>query len=556
MIVYEEIESQKTIARFGRIVTNKGSFNMPFLSPGLRTKYDCEAIMKNIQGGLYPQVITPYASRRNSVMYDIKKLLGISYEQNNTEEKIIPITPNVLVIPDPEYEALSFHCKAREKFKEIDSIDKNIKILFETGLSNKHEKQVESVWKKISDDFGYTGIKDWATSILQGVESDCFFSPTHIIKSNSYNSVRKAFDHGYNILDEATADAKFTLYGIHFLLHWNIFKENNINSALMRQQIFTELDNWMDPRSRHSGTVFSFKIFDKNNNLSDPSFGSVRRRILSHFISEISQRIRNAKGVVITHNFGNWTLGCIDSGADIATFRVSGKTEIEIPLPIGNLGSKSSSNGQKEKPKYNVELLEQPSIFNFDTLTESDVEDIKRQWNEKGTFPVPACMGEAIDYWNLDHHDQQIFCIQTRCGTLVELSEEYRNAGIDIDGIPLSEALKNRVISSDISQEMQDLCPSLGINLFSLNKEKTINNETKLFLKSFISSQEPDYKIITKSLVDRINGNDLEIQDFFNMVSEVYLSDVKPFEKTNVEEFSKRKILLDKIVRKIKKEIF
>ena len=102
---YKKVESQRAISRFGKLKTSKGSFDMPYVSPALRTKYDCEALFENIQGGLYPQIITPYASRRNSVMHDVKKLLGISYEQNNSDEEIISIQPNILIIPDPEYEA-------------------------------------------------------------------------------------------------------------------------------------------------------------------------------------------------------------------------------------------------------------------------------------------------------------------------------------------------------------------------------------------------------------------------------------------------------------------
>ena len=41
---------------------------------------DVKSDFENIQGGLYTQVITPYASRRNSIMHDVKKLLGISYQ--------------------------------------------------------------------------------------------------------------------------------------------------------------------------------------------------------------------------------------------------------------------------------------------------------------------------------------------------------------------------------------------------------------------------------------------------------------------------------------------
>ncbi len=550
---YKKVESQRAISRFGKLRTSKGSFDMPYVSPGLRTKYDCEALFENIQGGLYPQIITPYASRRNSVMHDVKKLLGISYEQNNSDEEIISIQPNILIIPDPEYEALSFRCTARDKFKEIEDIDKNFKDLFDTQLSNKNKKQVESVWNKITSDYGYTGIKDWATNILQSVESDIFYAPTHIIKSNVHNSVRKAFNHAYNILDEAVADEKFTLYGIHSILHWNIFKENNVKAASTRQQIYSELENWIDPRSRHSGLFFSFKIFDENNNLSNPNSGSIRRKILSHFISEISQITNNANGGIIIHNFGNWVLGAMDSGADIVTFRSSGPMEIEKPIPIGNI-LKNAKSGSNKKATYSIEPPVTPSIFNFDTLTDSDVDVIKRLWEENGTYPLPSCIKNAIDYWDYDMHEQRIYCARTRIGTLVEVGKEYRDIGIDVEGIPLSEGLRGRVNQSYIIQELIDLCPSLGNNIFSTYKEKSIFRRNKSRLQSYVSDEGTSYDVVSQSLISSIINKELNKQDFYNMIGEVLTLKVQPFEKINNERYTERNKRLEKIIRKIERE--
>ncbi len=555
---YKEIESQKVISRFGKLITNKGSFDMPFPSPGIRTKYDCEALIENIKNGLYPRMITPYASWRNSIMQDIKSLLGISYDQNDSEEKIIPVSHKILVIPDPEYEALSFHCTARVKFKEATTIDKNFETLLETGLSDKNKKQVESVWNNVTSNYGYTGIKDWATSILEGVESDIFLAPTHIIKANVTNSVPKAFEHGYNILDEAMSDAKFTLYGIHLLLHWNIFQENNLKSSMTRKQIYSELENWIDPRSRYSGLFLSFKVFDNNNRLSDQNCGTIRRKILSEFITEVSDRVRKADGAVITHNFGNWILGCMDSGSDIATFRMSGKTEIDKPLPIGKVSKKSSKINNKVKRSHRLaSILNKtivPAFTNYDTLTESDIEDIKRLWDKEGSFPLPSCIDKAIDFWNLNYHDQLVYCIRTRCGTFIELGEEYRKAGIDLDGIPLSEALRNRVKNSNISQELQDLCPSLGNILFSTYKEKTQFQLSQKLIESYVHDNSVDYNTVKFILINRVKNKLITKQELINILGEIYL-DIVPLEKSNFELFIDKKNRFKKIFNKINREV-
>lgn len=456
-LIYKKVIAQQAASRFGSIETSKGTFDMPVPSPGIRTHYDVNALIENIKNGMYPRVISPYASCKNSIMSGIKGVVGLSYE-NEAEHKI-KVKPNILIVPDPEYEALSFNCSSRYSFAKLGGMDANFRGLFETRLSG---GKVEQTWNEITKNFGYTGIKDWATNSLDGVESDVFLAPTSIIFADK-NSVSKAFNHGYNVLDEALNEAKFTLYGIHFLLHNKILLENNDDAIKARQEIYKELDTWSNSnRERYSGLIFSFKIYDNNRTLLDPNSGSLRRQNLSEFVTEVSERVRRADGGVVAHNFGNWVLGLLDSGADICSFRMSGETKIEVPI-IPNAKARATIRQRKKSAPILESIPKMPPFFNYDTLTDCAIDDLKKMWETEKSYPLPSCIPNAEPWWEFeDYNKRLIYCIRARCGSLIELGEEYRKAGIDIDGIPLCEAILSRVKSSKLMQDLQDLCPSLS----------------------------------------------------------------------------------------------
>lgn len=83
------------------------------------------------------------------------------------------------------------------------------------------------------------------------------------------------------------------------------------------------------------------------------------------------------------------------------------------------------------------------------------------QWRGKKAFPVPHGV-EPRPYWNNGSYEEQVlYTSHIRCASLVELGREYRAAGAD-GSIPLSEALRSRIMQSEIRQQLVDLCPSLG----------------------------------------------------------------------------------------------
>lgn len=441
---YELLESQKVFARFGILNTSKGSFMMPCVSPGIRTAYDAKALLDNMSGGLQPQVITPYLSYRRSILPTLADLLGRSY----LKKLIEPFRP--LIIPDPESEALSFNCIARNNFKKLGDVPSTVKTLLTTGLTSNPEKgkpKVHSAWKMVRKDFGLSTVKEWAMKLHRAIGADVFLAPSPIMRGNP-KLVKESFESGYAILDEAIAEAEFPMNGLHLLLHAELFKDGD-EAAKARKEIYSELGKWYTFKERYSGIFLSFKIHDPSNYLTDPSSGSVRRRILSEFVTEISERVTKAKGATIGHNFGNWSIGLMDSGGDIATFRVSGEMRIDMPI-------KSDKKRKKGKDSKRI-----PPIFDKGTLSDISLAITKDLYKDKKAFPVPLCM-ESKDYWDLESYkDRAIYAYRTRCGTLVELGEEYREAGLH-KKIPLREALHNRIMQSEIRQELIDLCPSIG----------------------------------------------------------------------------------------------
>lgn len=450
---YEEVPSQKAKSRFGNLVLGTGKYEMPYITPALRTQRDCKAIIKNMENGLIPQVISPYCSCKSSVMSYIKTLFGSSYDQSTIHGTVIP---NILNIPDPEYEALSITCIARRNYERRGGLKKNYEDLFNTGLtSSKDGKRirVEKAWRNVTQNYGHTGITEWSTSILEGVDSDVFLAPTPITRPNR-NSVERSFRHGYATLTEAQAENKFRLYGIHFILHWKLFASNE-QSTEARNKLLSKLNTWSTTdRERYSGIIFSFKIYETNKQLSDRNTGSQRRQILSDFIQDVSERVRRADGMVVAHNFGPWVLGVIDSGADIATFRASGPPTIDVPFPSGS----KRSIGPKGHPNF----------FSCDALTEWGIEKARQRWTEKKVLPVPHCL-ETKPYWKWDNRKKEaLYCTQARCGTLMELGIQYRNVGVNVDSPPttINDAVKNRVNNSDITQELKDLCPSVSNRFF------------------------------------------------------------------------------------------
>jgi len=435
----EEATAQRAASRFGMLRTSSRGYEMPCISPSIRTETDAVAVTRNVADGMNPQAIILHLSYRDSYRHVITDFLGRSY----SDPRVHLAEP--LILPDPESEALSFHCIARDNYLALGTPPTTVKRLLNTCLSkDNHSKgryNAHTTWKEVRVNYGLTAVKDWLVSNHTAVGAHVFLAPSPIIRSD-LETIDEAFTCGYTILDEARSD--FHMSGIHLLLHGELFEETD-EAAKARERICSEIDKWSAVKEQYSGIFLSFKVRDQGKILLEPATGPLARRTLSEFIVELSERVRKAKGALIVHNFANLTLGIIDSGADIASFRVSGRMQIDTPV--------HGRKGKRSRSAVN-------SVMDSGTLADVDVGDLKKRWKLNNSFPVPSCV-EPFPFWDTDLKEQRIFRSRIQCGNLVGVGEEYRAAGID-RSILLRDALKNRVKNCDVADMLVDLCPTLS----------------------------------------------------------------------------------------------
>ncbi len=272
--------------------------------------------------------------------------------------------------------------------------------------------------------------------------SSVFLAIGPIVRA-SERGVREAFEIGKTILMDEVGKHGFPLFGIHFLLHSELVNRSEPSKAALGL-FYDELDKLLGGRSVPR-LITSLKVYDGSSTLQDSQSGSPRRRALSEVVSEVTERVRRHGGALIGHDFGNLGLGILDSGADVASFKVSGLGPLRIEMPV-----QPSTSGPRSTP----------SLFNHATLSEEPVDVILPKWRAARAFPTPTGV-EPRPYWDAPYQEQVLYAAQVRCASLVEMGREYREAGLD-RATPLSEALRNRVLRSEVRQQLLDLCPSLG----------------------------------------------------------------------------------------------
>jgi hypothetical protein len=438
---YIEVPAQKAISRFGILKTSSGAFNMPCSCPSIRTETDAKAIILNSKRGMVLQSIILHLSYRQRFLPTLHDYLGLSYDTPVVRVK------GPLVVSDPESEALSFSCTARNNYAAQDNIPTVVKDLLKTGLSKddkaKGRINVHSKWKEIRTSYGLTSLKEWMVSNHKAVGADVFLAPGPIIRSD-VDTIKEAFACGYAILDEARLD--FHMSGLHLLIHGELFRDTD-DAEIARKAIYSEIDTWSTIKEQYSGKVLSFKLHDPSKILLEPESGSQARRNLSEFVTELSERVRKSKGALIGQNFSNLVLGILDSGADIASFRSSGPMQIDTPI----------YNSKKKKgSKQDV-----TSIMDHRRLSMVKTSDVRVAFETTGSYPVPSCV-DPVPYWELrDLKDKRIHRSRIECGALAQIGDEYRAAGIDSE-IPLKESLSSLVGDSDERQMLIDLCPTLS----------------------------------------------------------------------------------------------
>ena len=62
ILEYEDLGVHQAIARFGILHTPTGGYDLPAMSPGIRTETDARAVLLTASGGLAIEAVTPLLS--------------------------------------------------------------------------------------------------------------------------------------------------------------------------------------------------------------------------------------------------------------------------------------------------------------------------------------------------------------------------------------------------------------------------------------------------------------------------------------------------------------
>jgi hypothetical protein len=445
---YNKVELHPTAkARFGEVETPIGKFQLPRAAPAIRTSLDVEALLENVRAGMPLGAVAPYAS------YGASLGMALAVLKQPIPPAGLRGSVRPLFVADPESEALSLNCLARSRFLKRSPVPgAAVHTLLNTGLRSDSKPRsdgkppqvdVHSAWRQFERLYGLTPLVGWTGSQLLAVHSDVLSLPTPIVRDD-LASVEQSIGLATRLVQDArqvsTVTSQFKMVGPHFLFHGEIFAPNS-EADSARAAFLRGVRSW-GPITAMGDIVLSFKVHDQPGVLTDNDKGSRARQNLSEFVEGLHQAVDPLGGLLVAHNWDNWVLGLLDSGADIASFRVTGPRRIDMP-----------TRGRKPG------ISPVPPLFLERALVDEDVALVMAYYRKHGAFPKPDCV-PIVEYWNLDSHTERTFyTARVKCGVLVELGKRYLDAGKDKEKI-LSEAVRSIIADSRIRQELSDLCPS------------------------------------------------------------------------------------------------
>jgi hypothetical protein len=434
-----EVDRRDTISRFGTLETSTASYRLPTCAPTPKNRTEVKAIEQLHNMGARYEIIVPPLSRVSEVADELSALAG------NLVDRLSIGYKKPLILPDIENEIFSFNCEARKKLFKWNGrtssyeTEEAISGIVNSNLSGDNSTHLE--WRKMILKYGYAPLLNFMSRKLAGLGADVFFVPTPIVRAEN-ETVRLALDIANAEVPLAKLNQKFTMHGVQFLLYGEIFEEGS-QSLESRTKLIEGLRGWAKKDSMNS-LFLSFKVHDPNGKiLRNPNTGHSARRNLSEFITNLQEAVEASGSVLLGLNWGNWSLGILDSGADIVSFKVDGRADITRVF--------SRRKGFRSNRRV-------PDFMMPRALTDAHYERLKTIYEETDAFPCSYPV-RPEPYWEFSYDSQHQFVAIERLATQFNLSDEYRNAGIDIS-VNFREAVTSRVNDSEISQELHDLSPS------------------------------------------------------------------------------------------------
>jgi len=432
-------EEPAIAARFGMLRLPSASYRLPSAGPGLRTRTDVEAVMENARHGTVPEVLVPYASRGRILGPALLPLV------RRVASMTTPVAHPPLVIADVEPEAFNIPSIAQLTYRTASPAPGDVVMrLLSTGLTSDAEanrQEAHAAWRHVQRHFGFAPLVDFVARQQSTVQSDVLSVPTPIIRADQ-QTVSDALSMGATMLSDARAVGAFSMFGISLLVHAEVF-DSTTNAEAARAAL-VRASGGFAATSVFSDIVLSIKVYDPQRALTDQSRGSPRRANLSELVSSLQHGLSAAGGLLVGLDAHNWVMGYLDSGADVASFKVTGRPGIEYP------SSRGAPPGPRRPPDLVLarELIEVPESH------------VKARYAQPpgGAFPVPACLNPER-YWLRSWSEKNFYAARARAGVLVELGEHYRAAGLASD-TPLPEAVRSAIRDSRVP-ELSDLCPSV-----------------------------------------------------------------------------------------------
>ncbi|HKJ96976.1 MAG TPA: hypothetical protein VJ944_04470 [Thermoplasmataceae archaeon] len=450
--------------RFGRLYLDENDYyDVPALAPLPIKGYDVEVMSRLKSDGLNPPIIiTPLRHRQpikgmvsTATIFGEGNVIGQIKENRKT-----------LLIPDIESETLSVNTTARDSYF-IDRITPApVKsTLMRTSLAYYENKEsgyknfeYMGQWDDFKSDYGLATLRNYYEKMQSELGSPIFFAPTPLIRIGN-GSLDKAFQYGNEMLLTSQKQT-FKGLGIHLLIHSEAFGQGD-GAVDLRNRLIQKIMSL----GGHSNTGFSsfpfvsIKVYDPSDYLVKGTQASIYRMNLSSTLVAISENVREINGFLVMHNMGRWSLGGIDSGADVVSFRSDGK-----PFEIENHYHRRRSNKKKEQRRVIIQkrAAKKDRVippFNPEKLSDGDINEFKSAWEEKKYFAHPPhVMPEAWWLYSTET-DGWKYRARVIVDSMMTLDKEIRDMASS--DIPIVESVAGRVARMGEQDPMTDLCPSL-----------------------------------------------------------------------------------------------
>jgi hypothetical protein len=453
--VVVEQEPKGAIARVARLRDSaKGrEYETPTAAPLISTGTEGRSLLRLLQAGWRTQAIVVPLSRRRSVKSELGSLVDPAL---STLDGFVQPHERPIILVDPEAEALSCPGRAREAFlddKGSPPPNQALPLLnsaLRSESSGSKRPEYGKVWDQSIGSVGLASVGEWYERMTREAGASSYLAPTPVIRA-SLASVRRAFGVAWRFVDAAAQT--FDNSGPHFVLHGELFSDTS-QSAAARTAFLAHLQKaYATPTPRRLPYV-SLKVLPNGSQFFYGTGASQSRRNLSEFLVNACHHARALGGLLITHNLGSWSLGGLDSGSDVVTFRGDAR-----PLYIDPLWRrqkrKAAARSRRKHPRHRT-----VAPFDPDALCDGSVKEFKASWmrNNLHAFPsdkfVPP---EPFWEWPFDRR----FEYRTRqiIASLVAVGREYREALAS--GEPICDAVKSRVARMRDQDALLDLCPTI-----------------------------------------------------------------------------------------------